>query len=82
MTPDIKLLAGPMGGGWAVPLTERGTDVGTYAFDDMPYWLAPIGKLGWIVEPQEAVDRCNEMLAEGAYVQTVSGLILSKPLPC
>jgi hypothetical protein len=64
--PHVRAVASPMGGGWAIPLTEEGTDALTDFFGEPPAPIAPLGGAeGYIVEPYQAVDVADHLRGAG-----------------
>jgi hypothetical protein len=79
--PDITLHRAPMGGLWALPHTLTGHDAGEAVMYEPAAPIPPLqGAPGWILEPAQAVDIVNAMIAQGAAVATVGGRILTAPL--
>lgn len=80
LQPDIILIASPMGGGWAVPLTDEGEDAGVFVFDEAPASVPLVfggGAGGWIMEPQEADDLLHALLLECVTVELPTGRVVT-----
>ena len=55
--PDVQMIRAPMGGAWALPITDEGEAALVDFFDDEAAPIAPLGgAAGYIVEPYQGGD--------------------------
>ena len=55
--PGVETVPSSFGGGWIFALTDEGTDFLEQFFNEAATPLPPCGgRMGWIVEPQDASD--------------------------
>lgn len=69
--PGVKVIRAPMGGGWAIPLTEAAKDILEDYFGEPPYAIDPLGGIrAYIVEPHDGPD-LGEMLHDAGIAWVV-----------
>jgi hypothetical protein len=64
--PGVRAIPSPMGGGWAVPITEEGEAALADFFGEDAAPIAPLGgKPGYMVEPFQSCDLACHLRAVG-----------------
>lgn len=56
MSADVEFTASSFGGGWLIPISEKGREALEVYFDEPAVPLAPVGAPGYIIEPGQTGD--------------------------